>query len=228
MLCANSAMNATEIFDSSIANTKIQRYMDLSQFVDLIQKRRLFFASKDHFEDKLDSAKLPLSYEPDPAIKRVLEDSYSLKIRASYISCWHKSDRDSHLMWKSYAAQPTSLYIETSTDKLWAELNEYPVRIAESVVYGGSKKGFFSDFLVKRLEFRGEEEIRFLVFDMERPDKPGVHVLVDPKRFIERIRVSPYAKPWQVEVIRNLSSHFGLAKSIVSQTDYLYASCGHH
>ncbi len=43
-----------EILDNVDRNIKIQRYMDLSKFIDLLENKKLFMSRMDYFEDKLE------------------------------------------------------------------------------------------------------------------------------------------------------------------------------
>ncbi|WP_096086199.1 DUF2971 domain-containing protein [Agaribacterium haliotis] len=41
--------------------TQIQRYMDLSKYMDILENQQLFFCNMNHFEDKLEGASTPLN-----------------------------------------------------------------------------------------------------------------------------------------------------------------------
>ncbi len=120
--------------------------MDLSKFVWLLQRRKLYFARADKlgdpFEGSVPKANAELaSYiiqhrDSDPALesyKALTEDEIltmhkQLSVhrekltRNMFMNCWHMNAHESFAMWKLYSQSSESVCIQTSYKKLYEVL----------------------------------------------------------------------------------------------------------
>ena len=86
-------------------------------------------------------------------------------------------------------------------------------------------------WLIKRLAFRHEHEVRLYV-DYPFARAPGFDLLVDPCRLIEEVTVTLYAQKWQSEIIeatiekllRPSGRRISLKSIIVKQSTHMDAS----
>ena len=112
----------------SKGETKLWRYLDLPKFLDLIQRRRLFFSRVDRFRDsdrqegvihtqfhkkllqqlEAGETKLPENFgitrdqllEMERHAEAFNESSFLKRV---FLNCWHMSEHESFAMWKVYS-----------------------------------------------------------------------------------------------------------------------------
>lgn len=119
------------------------------------------------------------------------------------ISCWTKTERESYLMWKSYAGE-TGVRIKSSIHNLIASLQLDLEKDGADKLYCGSmhycenllpsndeEKQMFS----KDEVYKDEDEIRFyfiLSDDSNRKNTTHRLIPIDPNVMIDEIRLSPF------------------------------------
>ncbi len=125
--------------------------MDLSKFIDLINKKQLFFSRADKFEDPFEGATtvkriperrkkmeemfdnpgpkdIPIEIGGKEVIVGTIEhaeesDRIIKKFREIYfINCWHVNNTESEAMWKLYLKSNEGIAIQTTTDALKANI----------------------------------------------------------------------------------------------------------
>lgn len=115
--------------------SRLWRYLNLSEFLWLLQARALYFARVTEFDDKWEG-KLSRSFieglVPDAVDRRLvetkntLEESVLLFLRKSFratqliygISCWHLNEVESVAMWKLYTHGQDGVAIQTTVGRL--------------------------------------------------------------------------------------------------------------
>jgi hypothetical protein len=183
-------------------NVGLWRYMDLSKFAALLQKRSLVFARSDKLGDPFEGSmpvgnytiqkvydqlrKLQPGIGPFANMSDDLYENMKLQMiqarqsirRAVYISCWHMNDAESAAMWKLYSKSSDAICIKTSYSKLALSLpSDCHMGIIEYLDYkkAAIKTGnMFNNFLIKRLSFSHEREARAIIMsgDAIGQDKP--------------------------------------------------------
>jgi hypothetical protein len=134
-------------------NATLWKYMDLPEFLYLLQEKRLWFTRMDLLGDPFEGSietrvldNLPLAGTPDmpaaakPTIERlqrqVLRNFIRTQKMSSFISCWTEEQRELMALWRSYKRSDFSLAIKTTYSTLRDQLPGY-------VLLG---KVFYTDF----------------------------------------------------------------------------------
>jgi hypothetical protein len=234
---------------------RIWRYVDLAKFVDLLDRRELFFARadcmRDPWEGEVRSATFAvqeslfaeMGFDPSqfPSLRRAVSGG-GLRPRM-HISCWHRSEDESAAMWDLYAGRGVA--IQSTFERL-----EHALSGSRWFVVAGSVQyidysttpvfgRMFHPFLCKRKSFEHEQEVRALVYAVTKdpdtrgglvPPEPafetGLSVAVDLDILVEHVYVSPTEPAWIARVIRRTAEKFGLDGRMVTHSD-LYAPVIH-
>ena len=117
MYIENNAFNKVE------DDVKIWRYMDFSKFVEILDRKSLFFTRSDKFEDKFEGSYPKANF--DSSNKNYQEDFlvWSKKVRERIrpymlINCWHINQCESSAMWKLYSQCNEAIAIQTTFGNL--------------------------------------------------------------------------------------------------------------
>lgn len=142
----------------------------------------------------------------------------------TFVNCWHASEHENFAMWKIYSDPTFGVCIQSTAESLtgsfederWHFFKESENRInmgfinyidrhAKMIPQGN----IFWPFMFKGEGFRYENEIRCLVTSFnEALDE--VTVGVDLHRLIQAIYVSPFAPKWFADVVKDLSTKYGM------------------
>jgi hypothetical protein len=169
------------------------RYMDLSKFAALLQKRALMFARADMLGDPFEgSAPQPnaqaLQYilelrkvapDKDPykgmpeaeltSLYRQMSDIRRRAVRSHHISCWHMNEAESAGMWKLYSRSSDAVCVRTDYRALAEVLPDTCymgiVSYIDFRTTGIAEGNLFNAFLVKRRSFSHEREARAIIAD---------------------------------------------------------------
>ena len=220
---------------------KIWRYMSLSRFVWLLQKRSLYFARSDLLGDPFEGV------YPEPMMKRfksVTKDLFKLPgkpelrnfmVRYAYVSaglsskhrktfyinCWHMNEDESLAMWKLYASHNEAICIQSTQDTLsrllprsaWLAPVNYIDYKTDSFDLGNAVNYVFH----KRKSFEHERELRAAVFlPMDPKDIVADHVVlpIDINLLIKRVFVSPTAESNFKEIVEGLLKVYRVKASV--------------
>ena len=214
------------------ATATLWRYMSFAKFRSLLERRELFFALVGDMEDKYEgfiSPPLPRSQEPH--LHRAEQQACGLlhKIaRTALVSCWTSSDHESALMWEAYAGGE-GVAIRTTFRDLQESIRSIanlPITFGqvEYVDYRRQEVPRFcwAPLFHKRLEYRGEEELRVLLpgppmrdgystheemvdirLDRDVAKQRGRYIPVDLDILITEIVVPTHAPAWYTEVVNS-------------------------
>jgi hypothetical protein len=131
-------------------NLSLWRYMDLSKFVWMLQRRALYFcrldslgdpyeghytrpmpSQEDDFVRQLESIIRANSKEQDksPDFEQKLRDGFRMMLKTAlddklnlYVSCWHGNTKESDAMWRLYTTHGESICVRTTFKTLAEEL----------------------------------------------------------------------------------------------------------
>jgi hypothetical protein len=170
----------------------IWRYMDLSKFEALLERRALFFCRSDRFDDRFEGsypsgaaieAALPqmiADAASDPSLRERIQGAkqainWRKQIReAVLVSCWHINDHESAAMWKQYVPSNKGISIRSTVRRLTDALKcpeEVHVGNVQYRDYDGASfpsMNVFHPFMSKRKSFECERELRAIIFDKSR------------------------------------------------------------
>jgi hypothetical protein len=167
--------------------TKLWRYMDLSEFLWLISEKCLYFANPQELSDKWEGAwpaSIVTEVEKSPEFIRLLQEGvnakYASQVVASLrnnrqggyaVNCWHRNDVESIAMWKLYTSGDDGVAIQTTVGRMKASLVQeardlFIVEVEYSDHDGQDPIGS-SDALLplarKRRSFSHESEVRVIL-----------------------------------------------------------------
>jgi hypothetical protein len=205
------------------ADTMIWRYMDVLQFLTMLEQHALYFALLREVEDVWEAAHSKqlkaslMKIGPEmPIMAKVLS-------RHTAINCWHENRSESLAMWSLYTSESHGIAIQTTVGRLIESFkgDEHQI-IVGRVTYEDHNQDYEESFptprvntikavFQKRVCYRHESEVRAMVLIMEPPPNPipgefypavppdhGALVSVDLSVLIERVVVSPSFPGWGV------------------------------
>jgi hypothetical protein len=171
------------------------RYMDLSKFAALLQKRALVFSRADKLGDPFEGSvpepnakaldyirsirehmpeKDPFPNMKDGDVRDMFSQLSILRQRAvkgHYISCWHMNESESAGMWKLYSRSSDAVCVRTDYQTLATVLpDESFLGLVDYVDFRTTLipvNNIFSPFLTKRRSFSHEREARAIIVDYE-------------------------------------------------------------
>ena len=138
----------------------------------------------------------------------------------TYVNCWHKNDFESEAMWKLYCPDiKQGIAIKTTYGKLFNALNKKRyIQIGEIQYIDYTKRLLEGDdaFWYKRKSFEHEKEVRAIIHHYQGLEEPvGLNITVPISDLIDAIYISPMAPQWFVEIVKDVSEKYGLAKPIL-------------
>lgn len=162
-------------------NALVWRYLDLPEFIWLLDNRKLYLPSLSKLPDKHEGSIHPKVMENlkqgyrDIGRLDALENRNLVALRlrdCTYVSCWCLDDGESDAMWRIYNNSNEGIAIVTTYAKLedFAERNGAIIGLVEYEDYAQNSpppKGSRSDFMRKRKAFSYENEVRLVVRKFE-------------------------------------------------------------
>lgn len=223
--------------DSLNPDAIIWRYVDLAKFLDLLERRHLYFPRLDALDDPFEGvvqknifAPLPANQSNRPSHHAQL---YRLFQEGVFVSCWHANAYESEAMWKLYSREGIAIRSTIgrlksglkSTDDLSIHFDavKYLDYSASPIIV--SDNGLDA-VMSKRISYEHEREIRAAILnfplavsvngedhvDLGNPDHPkGLYIRVDIETLVERVYVSPKRPAWFRELVHSLVKRYGLA-----------------
>lgn len=224
--------------DSPADEDALWRYMDLTRFMALLQRGSLFFCRADLFGDAFEGSLTQATVRErerlapvDPYDEAYIPIPYRQMPRWTAINCWTHSRHESAAMWSLYCADGHGVAVRTTFASMRKALDECTQKVFVSRVkyvdYSDHlipENHLLTPFLHKRLSFEHEHEVRAIiqnvpdVWDANRPSPferlGGVHVPVAVASLIEAIHVSPAAPSWYMELVQQITMHYGLSAPV--------------
>ncbi len=215
-------------------DVKLWRYMDLTQFVSMLEEKGLLFTRADLFDDKFEgtmSRPLHDFLEQQSLDPRQHADHLRMTKGRSFVSCWHMNDVESAAMWKIYSTAKESVCLQTTFARLRDALpGDVYIGMVRYISYDWDKipaGNTFWPLTCKRKSFEHERELRAVWSNMAaigsaRPAvAAGLEYEPDPQEsvwkhvdlgvLVENMFVSPSSKPWFSELLRKVLLKYGLS-----------------
>lgn len=213
-------------------NATIWRYMDFTKFVDLLDKKSLFFSRTDKLGDPFEGSCPIKSIKTRSEIygSKYVGDFFKLLREFTTVNCWYLSRYESAAMWKLYLKSDEGIAIKSSYRRLRDSLknSEFDIFIGKVKYINYDEEeipiNFLSPFFHKRMSFRHERELRACIQKLpkkgfsersKRPFENGVYVEVDLKVLIRGIYLAPKTPKWLVELIESVTKKYKLEKNVV-------------
>jgi hypothetical protein len=223
--------------------TRLWRYMNLGEFLQVLFSKELYFCRTSEFPDEWEGT-LPLSFlqllrEIGDQVNFSAVKAFLEKLVVQHaISCWHANEVESVAMWALYTDGLDGVAIQTTVGRLKRAFAECPEGInickVSYVDHSSSETGglnALTPVLIKRRSYEHENEVRAVISAVQdnvdltelarRPlSGVGLFVSVDLTVLVERIVLSPKYPPWAKPAIENIVSGAGL-KIRVETSDLL-------
>lgn len=215
--------------DKLKAETKLYRYMPLSQFMHMIEKGETYLTSIKYWEDEWE---LPISKFTKELSKKEFNSNKDL-----YGQCW-SLEGVSDALWKIYSPSKEGILIETAASKFNLISNIKFGMLSPVIYYSDLKQAYlaledikdpkktFAEGLLKRYAFKHENEVRLIVINNEEclgkryENCEHINLKINPIEFIDSIIIDPRASEWYVETIQSYCLRSGF--SIVPMKSDLY------
>ncbi|WP_243495774.1 DUF2971 domain-containing protein [Priestia aryabhattai] len=196
---------------------KLWRYIVLSKFIDLLNRKELFFTRLDNFEDPFEGASTAKDYLD----------------REQYLKSQLYAENNSEAMWKLYLQSREGIAIQTTVSRLEKALEDVPIKYMSEVKYIDYQNDHFegedneaSVYFFKRNHFEHEKEYRVIIprvfskdvgqqyklVDEDEQNKHfGIHIPVtDLSTLIDNVYISPTAPEWFADVVTAVMEKFNL------------------
>ncbi len=220
---------------------QLWRYMNFLRFVDLLQRRSMWFARLDQLRDQYEGALTKPTAEffaevrSRTGFRGGIKNEKFRQIRC--VSCWHMSEYESAAMWELYSRE-AGVAIRSCITRLeksfppevtggsWG-IRGNAVRYVDyerDNVAGFDEDGcvlMTADFMCKRKSFEHEHEYRLAtILEEDERDSLGKLVPVLLETLIEKVIVAPTAPRWMSEVIRQEVRTYGLNVEVIKSDLY--------
>jgi hypothetical protein len=220
-------------------DTAIWRYVDLANFVSMLDSGCLFFSSVRILDDKWEAVFRPRvkevweKHQPRANFDRLRD---YVRVRA-FVSCWHMNDGESDAMWKLYSRGGDNVAIRSTCERFQEgvagckekiHLGEVDYKNDADYDYGrvidsapGAAVLNITNLLLlwKRPSFEHEREVRaFHYTDSPAPTTDGIPIPVDLNVLLDEIRVSPRSAKWLRDLVENILLKYGLGHVPVRQS----------
>lgn len=224
--------------DSLLDDTKLWRYMDLPKFVSLLHLSALWLPRSDTFRDQgegqfpsemrneIEEIYKKFDYERDAKIQSV-DDFQEYLCKNAYISCWHKNVDENMVMWEIYGRDSNSVAVQTTVGRIRSNISRSNIKGLEfhlkNVKYDGhvvkGVRRYIDPFFIKRPHFYFEQEVRLVLstysaIDPTKHTELGKMVGLDVSAAIEKVLVHPDCQHWFIDVVRSISSRYGLRSPV--------------
>lgn len=203
----------------------IWKYLSLEGFIWILQNKALWFSNVNRFEDPFEGTFVDQVRTGLNSVVATIPFTIGRRSNPEdeknslLVHCWHMSEEESYAMWKIYSDVEIGIALKTTFGKLTSSLqNEGREVFAGKVNYerrsqAAIRTNSFQSFLRKDPVFSFENELRFLVTNENDPINgysSGKAFPFAPTKGLIEILISPYSKPWQRELIRNLLINYDL------------------
>lgn len=111
------------VFEPPSGEAALWRYMDLTRFIALLERRALFFTALCDLPDRFEGVMTPNLLAQARAMPG-LGDSMELVRLMTYVNCWNEDASESMALWSMYASQAGGLAIRSSYDAIRLALSD--------------------------------------------------------------------------------------------------------
>lgn len=215
---------------------RLYRYISLSQFISLMENRKLFLKKVKLWDDPWEAPddQLPFIRDNGEPIK-----AESLLAGSTVGQCW-TYEKDSDAMWRIYSSDRQGIMLETTAadfnliDNLrhavlarviYFDRQNYIEKRKE--IIANKSYLFAGDMALKRAAFRHENEVRLLVCLQDYYKEFGdvweissAEFDLVPECFLRSITFDPRADNWYVETMKKYCASKGLKCPIEKSTLY--------
>ena len=229
-----------EVDDELEEIQKLWRYMDLSKFISLIEKKAVWLARVDTFRDKHEGRfpddmrkAVVKAYEQfggnDRSVVKDADDFQDYLRKNTFVSCWHKNFDENMVMWEIYGKDTNALAIQTTVERMKDNIDSSDLSghslMLKNVKYQQVDEipgvlDYEECIFIKRPHFSFEAEVR-ISLDTYSPISPtkktpyGYNLSVFINGLIEQILIHPDSPDWFSDVIESITKKYDIHAPIV-------------
>ena len=211
--------------------------MDFTKFVAMLEDRTLFFTNLTNFKDPFEGfltkptsekfRSVPDDVDASEAERRCKVGEYNLNFmkwgrNLIYVSSWHMNNYESAAMWDLYIKAGEGVAIQSTVGNMIDSFAENIEQIhLGSIEYIDYEKdeipwgNVFGPTMFKRKSFEHENELRAVIRDGDNISS-GKPIAVNLETLIHRIHVAPNSHKWVYELVKKVTSRYGLAKDVLN------------
>ena len=212
-----------------LLETKALFFANRKSFPDQYEGWHNALGANDHFdisnEGKLVDAPEPYdqrSARNSKGIKQIMGYHNDMILRSTGIQCWAMKQKDSNVMWKAYAGLSSAVAITSTPRRLLSSLKQNDTHqitygLVDYIDYEKEKippDNIYSPLFKKADFFCEENEFRVCVTckDDEQyiPQGDGFPVIVDLKRLITGVYISPMSQGWFSNLCAQICKRYGV------------------
>lgn len=212
-------------------DAQVWRYVSLATFIDILQKRKMFFPRLNKFDDDPYEGSVPIAVRNylnrslirTPPPNEIVE-KFERDAQAACVSCWHINNGESAAMWKLYAHK-SGVATQSSFDRLSRGFR-YKVLKMGCVDYidfhnVSDLPSLLHPEFQKRKSFSHEQELRLVIYEPDRTKyKDGKYVPILFDKLVEQVYVSPTEPPWLAEVVRKELGQYAVVAKVIRSELY--------
>lgn len=197
--------------------------MNLAKLVSLIESRTLYLTRLDKMADPYEGSMTALTAAGIAAhLKQLgsvngyaeMREIFQQGRASTFVSCWHANEHESEAMWRLYGGSSGGIAVQTTYSRLTESIEDQHGVYIGLVRYIDYATGMFPDanaftpIMHKRASFAHEREVRLAWYwgvphgTGEAPE--NLSISWDPRIFVEKIYVDPYAPVYYFEAVRSV------------------------
>lgn len=225
------------IIDKSLhRDTKLYRYMCLSQFMSFVETRKTYLTRLLFWEDKWEVPTIRFLSEVESCSNINFNEQ---EVKDLYGQCW-SLEGVSDALWRIYSRDGEGILIQTTVEK-FDLIKEITHGMLSPVIYYDNLKqvskklsletkdnSSLTQGLFKRKAFEHEKEVRLITLKDDVNIKNNgdscsrLEISLNPLDFIDSIIIDPRGKDWYVKTITEYCKRCGF--KIIPQKSDLYCS----
>jgi hypothetical protein len=217
------------------------RYLDFAKFLDLLERRVLWFTRADKFEDPLEGGltdgetRKLRSLPPPPCPYEYMSTEQSFRsgvqqfLSGTFVNCWCERTHESMAMWDRYRTGGSVIALKSTV----ALLKEAIASFAKPVYIGRVKyidwndeswpNNLFAMCVRKELAYQHENEVRAIFYDLDQttgvsPQSFGLGVPCELQKLMHEVVVGPREKPWVHALVESVMKRYELPQPVIAST----------
>jgi hypothetical protein len=167
---------------------------------------------------------MPSDEEIEKEAARLLSEfhqSNEVRLRSTYVSCWHANTGESEALWRLYCPPPANgVAIRTSVTSLtesWGDEVNAKLGKVNYIDFRSQFSGTHDRIFWKRKSLSHEAEVRAVIErNFDKSGEAGVLLKCDVEKLVHGVVVSPFAPSWFDGVVRATVRAFGMQLPIVT------------
>lgn len=173
-------------------------------------------------------------HTPKEAVVQLERESF-LRRKTTFVNCWYESDYESMAMWRLYSTDNSNaVAIRTTYGRMRDALKvKTGVGIGRvNYIDFSNPPDYFmngiSRFWYKSNHFAHENEVRIMPYHIYEGSRtnaeeipPGVLLPMDLNVLIDKVYVAPWAQPWLLFLVKEVSEKYSLDVEVVTSTQLL-------